>query len=202
LGPRPPFEYRVLKENGRHRVWTDSLGITQMGLVDDWRNGWSGFTTRTWIDFPVKNREDFLKMRRRYDPLDPKRYPENWRKLVEKYRNRDYPLCVSVRGPFWWTRDMVGLKGIALGIYRNPDLIREIVDFCEEFQTQALHRALDDLDVDFAIMSEDMAYKSGPIVGPEAVEELMGEAYRDIAEFLREHGVKILIVDSDGNVNS
>jgi uroporphyrinogen decarboxylase len=93
------------------------------------------------------------------------------------------------------------LKGIALGIHRYPELIKEIMDFCAEFQTGVLHRALDDLDVDFVIISEDMAYKNGPMIGPEAVKEFMSTAYHEIAKFFREHGVKILIVDSDGNVD-
>lgn len=47
-----------------------------------------------------------------------------------------------------------------------------------EFQTKVLHRALDDVELDFVILSEDMAYKNGPMIGPEAVREFMGEAYR------------------------
>lgn len=200
LGPRPAFKYQVIREDERHRVWVDSLGITQIGFQEDWKNGWSGFATRSWIDFPVKSSEDFLKIKKRYDPTDPERYPRNWDFLVKKHRERDYPLCVSIRGPFWWTRDMVGLKGIALGIHRNPGFIKEIMDFCAEFQTRVLHRALDDLELDFVILSEDIAYKNGPMIGPEAVKEFMSTAYREIAGFFREHGVKVLIVDSDGNV--
>lgn len=200
LGPRPAFEYRIIREDERRRIWVDSLGITQIGFQKDWRNGWSGFATRSWVDFPVKNREDFLRIKKRYNPRDAERYPRNWDSLVKKYANRDYPLCVNIRGPFWWTRDMVGLKGIALGIHRYPELIKEIMDFCAEFQTGVLHRALDDLDIDFVIISEDMAYKNGPMIGPGTVKEFMSTAYHEIAKFFREHGVKILIVDSDGNV--
>ncbi|MGQ9596178.1 MAG: uroporphyrinogen decarboxylase family protein [Thermoproteota archaeon] len=200
LGPRPAFPHRIIREDERHRVWVDSLGITQIGFQDDWRNGWSGFATRSWIDFPVKNREDFLIIKKRYNPRDPGRYPRNWDCLVRKHKKRNYPLCVTIRGPFWWARDMVGLKGIALGIHRHPSLIKEIMDFCAEFQTQVLHRALDDLELDFVIMSEDMAYKNGPMIGPETVKEFMSTAYQEIAKFFREHGVRILIVDSDGNV--
>lgn len=200
LGPKPAFEYRVIREDERHRVWVDSLGITQMGFQEDWKDGWSGFATRSWIDFPVKDREDFLKIKGRYDPTDHERYPADWDSIVRKYRERDYLLCMGIRGPFWWTRDMIGLKGIALGIYKNPQLIREIMDFCAEFQIQVLHRALDDLDVDFVILNEDMAYKNGPMIGPESVKEFMGPAYQEISKFFREHGVKVLVVDSDGNV--
>jgi len=200
LGPIPPFEYKIIREDERYRVWVDSLGVTQMGFQSDWEDGWSGFATRVFMEFPVKSRKDFLEIKKRYNPDDPRRYPKNWSKLAEKYRKRDYPLSANIRGPFWWARDMIGLKGIASGIYKEPELIKEIMDFCAEFHVKALHRALEDVDVDYVIMNEDMAYKKGPMIGPKAVEKLMGSAYREIVKFLQDYGVKVIGVDSDGNV--
>ncbi|MFQ6095016.1 MAG: uroporphyrinogen decarboxylase family protein [Candidatus Bathyarchaeia archaeon] len=200
LGPIPPFNYKIIREDERYRVWVDSLGVTQLGFQDDWKHGWSGFATRVFMDFPVKNRKDFLEMKKRYDPRDPRRYPKNWSKIVETYRGRDHPVCVTIRGPFWWTRDMVGLKGIARGIYERPELTKEIMDFCGVFHAEALHRALDEIEVDYVILNEDMGYKKGPMMGPEAVRKFMGQAYRELVKFFRDHGVKAIIVDSDGNV--
>jgi len=199
LGPSPPFRHRLLKEDERHRVWTDSLGIKQMGFQHDWKNGWSGFATRVFMEFPVKSQRDFLKIKKRYDAKDPHRYPSNWDEIARSYRGRDYPLSMVIRGPFWWTRDMTGLKMIATGIYRQPRLIREIMDSCAEFQMQVLQRALDSVDLDYVILAEDMAYKNGPMIGPRTMEEFMGEAYRHIAGSFRDHGVKVIMVDSDGN---
>ena len=200
IGPVPALTERMLEEDERYRVWIDSLGITQMGFQDDWKDGWSGFATRVFMDFPVKNLDDFLQMRKRYDPEDPMRYPKNWDKIARIYRRRDHPLSANIRGPFWWTRDMVGLNKIAVGIYREPEFIKEIMDFCAEFHIEALHRAFEDVDVDYVIMSEDMGYKKGPMIGPEAVKKLMGPAYRRIVKFFRDHGVKVIGVDSDGNI--
>jgi len=199
IGPLPPFRHRILRQDERHRIWTDSLGITQMGFQHDWRKGWSGFATRVFMDFPVKNRKDFLKIKKRYNPDDPRRYPRNWDEMAKTYRARDYPLSMVIRGPFWWTRDMTGLKMIATGIYRQPQLVREIMDFCAEFQMGVLHRALDSVDLDYVVMSEDMAYKNGPMIGPRTMREFMGQAYMHITRTFREHGVKVIMVDSDGN---
>jgi len=198
LGPVPPFEYRILKEDERHRFWVDSLGVTQMGLQDDWSGGWSGFATRVFMDFPVKSRKDFLEMKKRYDPKDSRRYPRKWGKMAESYNCRNYPLCVTIRGPFWWARDMLGLRGISVGMYREPELIREIMDFCAEFHIGVLHRALDDVEVDYVVLNEDMAYKKGPMIGPEAVRRFMGSSYGQLVAFFRDHGVNVVFVDSDG----
>lgn len=200
LGPIPPFEYRILREDEKYRIWIDSLGITQMGFQEDWKYGWSGFATRVFIDFPVKTREDFLDMKKRYNPNDSKRYPKNWSEIVRYYKNRDYPLFANIPGLFWWARDMLGLKNLIVGIYRESELIREIIDFCTDFHIKTLHKALDDVDLDYITISEDIAYKRGPMINPKIAKELMGSNYKELIKFFRDHGVHIIFVDSDGNV--
>ncbi len=200
LGPIPPFEHRILESDDRYRVWIDSLGIKQRGFQEDWENGWMGFATRVFMEFPVKTRQDFEKIKDRYDPKDPRRYPENWDQMAADYRERDYPLSATIRGPFWWTRDMVGLKKISTGIHREPELIKDIMDFCAEFQIEALRRALESVDLEYVILNEDMGYKNGPMIGPQTMMEFMGDAYRDLVDFLKGHGVNTVLVDSDGYV--
>ncbi len=202
LGPLPPFKPRMVRQDERHRVWVDGLGITQMGFQHDWKNGWSGFATRVFMEFPVKDMGDFLKIKRRYNPKDPSRYPSNWREMARRYRDRDYPLSVGIRGPFWWTRDMMGLKAIAVGMHRRPELVKEAMHLCAEFQMKTLHRALDDVELDYVVMSEDMGYRDGSMIGPSTMREFMGPAYSEIAQTFRDHGVKLIMVDSDGNVEA
>jgi len=67
----------MIFENHRYRVWVDSLGIMQKGLKEDWREGWSGFATKVFIDFPVKNMKDFIEIKGRYDPKASQRCPKN-----------------------------------------------------------------------------------------------------------------------------
>jgi len=54
--------------------------------------------------------------------------------------------------------------------------------------------------VDYVIMSEDMAYKKGPMIGPETARRFMESSYRRLVRFFQDHGVKIIGIDSDGNV--
>ena len=200
IGPIPPFEHKIIREDKRYRIWIDSLGITQLGFVDDWKNEWMRFATRTFIDFPVKSYEDFLNIKRRYNPNDPKRYPKNWNELVKSYRRRDYPLCATIRGPFWWTRDMMGLKRLLLNMRREPKFVKEVMDFCAEFHIGVLHKALDEIELDYIVLSEDVAYKKGPMIGPSMMKEIMSSSYVDLVKFFRDHGVKVIFVDSDGNI--
>jgi len=200
LGPIPPFEERIIFEDQRYRIWVDSLGITQKGFQEDWKRGWSGFATRVFIDFPVKDMKDFIEMKRRYNPKDPRRYPKNWSKITETYKRCGYPVSLNIRGPFWWARDMVGLKGLAVKIHIDPELVMEIMNFCAEFHIEALERLLEHVDVDYVIMSEDMGYKKGPMIGPKTAKRFMEAPYRRLIRFFQRRGVKIIGIDSDGNV--
>jgi len=199
LGPIPPFEYKVLEENNRYRVWVDGSGIKQRGFRSDWEDGWSGFATRQFLEFPVKTRGDFLEMKERYKVDIEARYPREWHEQVERWMRRDFTLGVSIRGPFWWTRDMMGLHHMLTCLYREPELVREIMAFSADFQVAALHKALDEVTVDYAMISEDMAYKRGPMISPQAMREFMLNPYKLITGTLREHGVDVIVVDSDGN---
>lgn len=199
LGPIPPHEYGLLWEDERYRVWVDSLGIVQRGFQEDWRRGWSGFATRVFMEFPVKTEEDFSKIRRRYDTKDPRRYPRGWDELVKALRTSGSPISLGIEGPFWWTRNLMGLHNLIINAYTRTEFLREVVGFYTEFHVQTLHRALDEVEVDYAVISEDMAYKKGPMLSPRMARDLLSPAYRPLAALLKEHGVKVILVDSDGN---
>jgi len=199
LGPSPPFEYRILGKNERYWVWIDSLGIRQRGFKKDWENGWCGFATRQFLEFPAKDRASFLRIKRRYELRPSKRYPNDWNETVEALSRRDYPLNIDLRGPFWWTRDMMGLENMIMVMYRDPGLICDMMDFCAEFQITVLEKALDEVDADSAVFNEDMAYKKGPMIGPRAAREFMFKPYKEMCSFLKEHSVGVIEIDSDGN---
>ncbi|MDH5794518.1 MAG: hypothetical protein OEZ24_00270, partial [Candidatus Bathyarchaeota archaeon] len=199
LGPSPPFEYRILEKNERYWVWIDSLGIRQRGFKKDWENGWCGFATRQFLEFPVKDGASFLRIKKRYESRPSERYPNDWNETVEALSLRDYPLNINLRGPFWWTRDMMGLENMIMVMYRDPGLICDMMDFCAEFQITVLEKALDEVDVDSAVFNEDMAYKKGPMIGPRAVREFMFKPYKEMCSFLKEHSVGVIEIDSDGN---
>ncbi|MBS7606290.1 MAG: uroporphyrinogen decarboxylase family protein [Candidatus Bathyarchaeia archaeon] len=202
LGPIPPFEYKILREDERYRIWIDSLGITQMGFQDDWRDGWSGFATRTFLEFPVKTKEDFEKIKKRYDPYSVERYPPKWGDMIKKLNERDgaYLVSVSTRGPFWWIRDMMGLEATLISLFKDRELIHEILELYIDFHSKVLRRALEEVEVDYIILNEDMAYKHGPMISPSLFKEYFSQVYHEITSFFRNNGVKVILVDSDGNI--
>jgi len=43
----------------------------------------------SYLEYPIKNRDDWVRMKNAFDPSDPKRYPANWgTDLINHYNQR------------------------------------------------------------------------------------------------------------------
>jgi hypothetical protein len=52
---------------------------------------------------------------------------------------------------------------------------------------------------DYYLWFEDMSYNSGPLVSPKICQEFLAPRYRRVNDLLREHGVDIIFMDTDGD---
>ncbi|NWG14129.1 MAG: hypothetical protein HXY20_11405 [Acidobacteria bacterium] len=78
--------------------------------------------------------------------------------------------------------------------------MRDIMNDLADFWIELYGRVLDQVDVDLALLREDMAYKSGPLISPGLFTSFMLPAYRKITVFSRDCGIRLILVDSDGNI--
>lgn len=198
FNPVPAFEEKILEETESHIIMIDKTGCTKRI-----ENKPDCSSMPHYIDFPIKNRADFESMKERLDGSDHvRRYPENWTELVQAYKRRDYPLGAIIRGPFAFCRDFVNFQELMLMAYDHPGLVRDMMAFQVDFTIQLWDKLLNDVELDFIYIGEDMAYKSGPMFSPVMLNELLRPLYRKLTGFLKSNGVNIIILDSDGNVNS
>jgi uroporphyrinogen-III decarboxylase len=58
------------------------------------------------------------------------------------------------------------------------------------------------VQVDELAFHEDLAGKSGPLIGPELMKSFLIPYYRRIIEFMQNHGARIFSVDTDGNIKA
>jgi len=133
----------------------------------------SDYVTRKWVEFPVKSRDDFEEMKWRYDPDNPGLYPDDWEEVARSSRDRTYPVNITIPSLFWRVRDWVGLKNLCIMLHRDPDLIHEMMRFWANFVLKLTRRALTDVDVDYVLLCDDMAYKGRAMISPEMMKEFM-----------------------------
>jgi len=192
----PPPESRTIEQTAQWHITENELGER----TKSWTDREMGMSQR--LQFPVRDRDSWEAFKRRLDPDAPCRYPEYWDDLKRAYRDRDYPLGIHAGSYYGWIRNWVGMEHLALWYYDCPDLVHEMTEFVTDFILRLMRRALDEIpDLDFALMWEDMAMKTGSLISPKLFREFMLEPMKRVTRVLNEYGIEIIMVDSDGRVD-
>lgn len=189
----PMLEEKIISEDIRFKVYTDRYGITKRVRKD-------GTSTPLDIDHPVKNRGDFERYKEYYDEEFEKRLPEGWDEMKKKLKLRDYPVRIGgfPYGYLGFPRHLMGQTDLFLAMYDDPKLVKDINGFFLKFVMNYWSRLFEDVEVDCCLIFEDMAYRSGSLISKEMFKEFLHPCYVELVDFLKQHHIKIIIVDSDG----
>lgn len=156
------------------------------------------------LEFPVRGRGDWEKLKPRFDPADPGRFPPDWSACCDMWR-ADGPV-VLFQGPrspslFGFVRELMGPERTLYACVDDPLLIHDMMETYTEFVLGVLPGVLDTATVSTLFFWEDMCYRSGPLISPAMFREFMLPRYRRITDLARSHGCDIIFVDSDGDVS-
>lgn len=192
----PEFEITILEEDKEKRVFIDEMGIKK-------RINKSNDSIPEYLEWPVKDKESWEKFKHeRLNPMTPGRFPSNFGEIALRLCTRDYPLLLSY-GPvgfFGSLRYLLGEVNLMIGYYDFPSLINEIVSYLADFWIQLWSNVFSvGIKPDCVFLWEDMSYKNGSLISPDTFREFMLPAYKKITSFLRENGLNIIFVDTDGN---
>ena len=193
----PPFEYRVLEQRGDVVIAQDERGHI--------RREKKGRASIANIIKPlVADRDDWerVKAERLRISLEG-RLPPDWPDQLEELRNRDFVLAIgghsALAGFYHPTRYLMGPEHLLYSLHDQPDLVMDIMSHLADLQTFLFDQVLNQVDVDLGFACEDLAYKTGPFISPEMFRKFVLPCYKKLTGMLRDHGVKTMIVDSDGN---
>ncbi len=158
-----------------------------------------GDYSRHTIEWPIKTMHDWEAYKEKHlDPNDPSRFPDDWDACVKEYKNRDYPLQLTHRGVYGFVRERMGDENLAYAFYDEPALVHDMMEYYTEFAITLWEKQTDKVEFDLIECWEDMASKNGPLISPAMFDDFMAPCYRRIADFAREHRIKVILVDSDG----
>ncbi|GAJ10613.1 unnamed protein product, partial [marine sediment metagenome] len=195
-GFSPPFKEIVLEEDEKVRIRRNSFGITFREFNEGPNSKMPQF-----LDYPLKKREDWEKLKERLNPDDPARFPNNWNELVKEYKERDFPLQIG-RYPFGFfgtLRDFMGFERVLMAFYDQSDLVRDILSYLTDFWIAIWAKIISEVTVDVGHIWEDMCYRSGSFISPGLFREFILPCYKKITAFAKDSGIDIITVDTDGN---
>ena len=191
----PRFDVQVIEETADFLVYVDIDGVKRQ------------FSKSTGVipsalenpirDWPTWNRlkEERLNLK------DIKgRFPPHWPELLEKYRNRDFPLVLGgyPQGYFGTLAHLMGYEHLFYNYTDEPKLIHDIEKTFTEIWIAVYEEVLSQTDVDLFVIWEDISAGTGSMVAPAMIREFMLPYYKRLTGFLKAHGVKTLFVDTDG----
>jgi uroporphyrinogen decarboxylase len=189
----PLFERKVLEDKGTKRTLIDEGGRKIIEWVDEPER------MPQWLEYPVKDRKTWNEIKKRLDPLEHTRYPAWWEDQVRCWKDRDYALGIDVGSYFGLLREIIGFEELSLMLYDDPKFVHEMNEYWEYFWIEILKKVLKDVDLDFVLYWEDMAYRSGSLISPKMFREFMMPHYKKVNDLIRSHGIDIILVDCDGN---
>jgi hypothetical protein len=191
----PLFEPKILEDHGEWILHQNEYGVIVKDQKD--RNGFPD-----WVETPVKIRDDWERLKaERLQPTLAGRLPANWENCKKAFRNRTYPLILGgyPAGFYGTARFLLGEERVMLEFYDDPALMHDIMTYLADFWCQLYDQVLQQVDADGILIWEDMCYKNGPLISPEMFREFLLPGYLRITGCLRDHGIKVVMVDTDGD---
>lgn len=189
----PFFEERTLEDEGNTVVVRDRTGTILQKRKD-------GTSVPRFVEFPVKTREDYEKLRWRLDPDSAGRYVQGWDTYARILLEQGCPLSIWFSGFFGFPRDLMGLENLSLAYYLEPDLVRMIAEDRCELIKRLFTPVLQQFHINFVLIWEDMAYNHGSMISPETFRRFMLPYYQEVNAFFHSKGVDHILVDCDGNI--
>jgi hypothetical protein len=199
----PQFEEKVLERKQGHLIVQDWKGnVCEISDRFDatYLRHPKDFVTRRWLRCPVRNRDDWEQMRRRYDVESPGRFPADFERMGRALRERADVLMLVVPGPFWQMREWCGCEGLCVLMVKDPNLVVEMAAFWTDFVSTMLVRILRHVVPDVVLINEDMAYKARAMISPAMTREFCVPSWRRWSIQLRSAGCPLIDMDSDGYV--
>ena len=154
-----------------------------------------------YLDRPVKDWATWEEYKKRLDPDTPERWPSDWDAFVKERNSQDNPTMLLLEGFFMCLREFTGLENLLYMFYDDPKLVEDMMDQVLYLEMEVVRRAARDLKIEIVRFSEDIGYKSGSLISPSMVRQYMIPRYKQIIDILHSNGIKIIQMDSDGNVN-
>ena len=188
------FEKKVIEDTPEYTISIDKFGRT-VKLA-------KGFATIPLpLDFPVKNMDDWLKIKHMFT-FDEARIDWKQVEAAKEAQKNGTLILAYMQGGFDIPRELMGEEVACLAYYEQPELMEDILATVTDTAVRMYDRISDHVQIDDLFVHEDLAGKSGPLIGPNQVREFIMPYYRKVWDMLSSKGTKLFSQDSDGNVEA
>ena len=115
-----------------------------------------------------------------------------FRKMQARFGDRLFIFGFCNYGLFESAWQPMGLERFVVAVRKEREFIRRVIRFYEDLYCLMLE-AEADAGLPAAVYTDDLSYRTGPMLNPRLLEELFGDSYRRITETAHTLGMKIII---------
>jgi len=102
-------------------------------------------------------------------------------------------------GPYEWASRLLGVEGLSVALYMQPELVRAVFDKIAAIHTAALRQIADMDAVGACRQGDDLGFKTSTFLSPEHLREYVFPIYRKMVDIAHNAG-KPFILHSCGNL--
>lgn len=192
LGIDSPLQPVVLEDTPEYQIKKDAYGRTTKLIK-------ATASIALPLSYPVETMEDWLAIKPYYTYSDRR---IDWEALhrAKALYDEGYLSIAYIPGAFSEPRELLGDEALCIAYYEEPEMIQDMLDTFASTALRVLEQVRTVLPIDVLSIHEDMAGKSGPLVGPSQIHTFFKPYYRRIWDEMRLQGSSLFSQDSDGNI--
>jgi len=180
----------IVERTDEYEIYKDNLGRNMKVIFQS-------ATLALPLNYPVRTGDDWKKIKHLYE-YSEERFSRDWEERTIQALARGEVITLEIPGGFDEPRQLMGEEEVSYAWYEQPELIMDMLDTIAGTALKVIDRVTSRVPVDRLFIHEDMAGKSGPLVGPIQIQKYLKPYYRKIWDFIHERGCRIFDQDSDG----
>ena len=188
------IETNILEENDKYVITRDTLGRVKKLIK-------KSATMPLTIKYPVTDMQSWKRIKQYFEYSEDRIDILALQDAAVQQKEGVF-ILEGIPGAFNMPRELMGEEMFCFALYDQPELIHDMLDTFTETAYRVLEKACEYVIPDCLGVHEDMAGKSGPMIGPEHVKKFFKPYYGTIWNLLKQKGVRLFSQDSDGNMNA
>jgi hypothetical protein len=151
------------------------------------------------MEHPVETMDDWRRLKPHY-LFREDRFADGWAQIARDHVAAGRVLRISIPGGYDEPRQLLGDERLCMAFYDQPELIADILRTLGDTAQRVLEIVCSEIAPDVLFVHEDMAGRSGPMIGPAQVRAFIVPYYRRCWEVARSWGTPLFDQDSDGDM--
>lgn len=192
-GLLPLFDEEVIEETEDYRIFRQNDGV----VCKDWKHR---SCIPQYVDFMLKGPADWPEYKRRLQP-DVARLPEDLADVADRLNQGTRPVSINVSSMIGILRNWMGAESVSVATLMYPELLEDYVETVSDLVCWVIDQVAPKVRIDMGWGWEDICFRNGPLIKPDAFARYCVPGYRKIADRLRAHGCDLYAVDCDGMID-